>query len=288
MSVSRLLTCLGFALWVSVSAAAPEFIWQGLLVLAGHFSRQNVYAIFLIGLILTVFVEPIMERARDGRIFERARDGRIFERARDGRWLSDHRNPRSLLLTAPIAFSFGVVAVALHECMTAYLGHVEPGAPQEGPQEGVVRGFQLILEWAWVPLAVTLAWFSARLQLPARILAAILASVWVVGVGWFYGWPPRDIVMTSIPCVALIPLGQAYVARNWGGNTFRNLAVFLAGFSALWLGGTRLLQAALPLVGLPELALYGAGDMGSDFRFYLGWAMGLALAPNPVPVTERG
>ena len=92
--------------------------------------------------------------------------------------------------------------------------------------------------------------------------------------------------MTSIPCVALIPLGQAYVARNWGGATFRNLAIFLAGFSALWLAGTRLLQAALPLAGLPELRLYEAGDLGSDFRFYLGWAMGLALAPNPVPGKE--
>ena len=64
MSVHRPLAYLAFAVWVSVCAAAPEFIWQGLLALLGHFSRENVYSIVLIGLILTVFVEPILAPRR--------------------------------------------------------------------------------------------------------------------------------------------------------------------------------------------------------------------------------
>jgi hypothetical protein len=64
VSAIKLFTYLGFATWVSVCAAAPEFIWQGSLVLFGHFSLQTVWSIALIGLILTVFVESILERAR--------------------------------------------------------------------------------------------------------------------------------------------------------------------------------------------------------------------------------
>jgi hypothetical protein len=261
---SRFVTYLGFAVWVSICAAAPEFIWQGLLSLSGHFSRHNVYAIILIGLILTVFVEPILERAREGR------------------WTTEHRNARSLLLTAPIAFTFGVVAVGLHECMTAYLG-----SSHGGPDDGVTLGAKLILEWAWIPLAVTLAWFGARLPGRWRWFAGIVAAIWVVGVGFAYAWPWRDIVMSSIPCIAMLPLGQRYVARHWDQDTFRNLAIGLAGLAVAWLLLTLLLQYALTRAGITAYYLYAPGDLGSDFRFYLGWAIGLALAPNPVPVEDH-
>ena len=267
MSVSRPLTYLGFAAWVSVCAASLEFIWQGWMLLLGHFSMQNVYAIILIGLILTVFVEPILERAREGR------------------WTSEHRNTRSLLLTAPTAFIFGVVAVGLHECMTALLG--SGSAVPGSHDDGLVRGVKLILEWAGIPLAVTLAWFCARLRPPIRILAAFCASLWVIGVGWFYGWPIRDIVMTSIPCIAMIVLGQRYVEREWAENTFRNLGIGLAAFIAAWLALTLLLQAGLRLAGITSIYLFGVGDLGEDVRFYLGWAIGLAIAPNPLPLHVR-
>ncbi len=265
MSISRFLTYLGFAFWVSVCAAAPEFIWQGLLALIDHFSRQNVYAIILIGVILTVFVEPILERARDGR------------------WTSEHRNTRSLLLTAPIAFVFGLVAVGLHECMTAYLG-----SGHDGQSDGVAKGVSLILEWAWVPMAVTLSWFCARLPGWPRLAGGVAAGAWVIAIGWYYGWPLRDIVMTAVPCIVLIALGQWYVARNWHEDTFRNLAIGVAGVSLAWLALTLLLHAVLGPAGLAGYPLYGAGDLGDDFRFYLGWSIGLALAPNPVPLDRHG
>ena len=267
MSVSRPLTYLGFAAWVSVCAAAPEFIWQGLMLLLGHFSLQNVYSIILIGMILTVFVEPILERARDGR------------------WTSEHRNTRSLLLTAPIAFTFGLVAVGLHECMTAFLGS-NPAVPGSH-EDGVVRGVNLILEWALIPVAVTLAWFGGRLRPPLRIMAAFCAGLWVVGVSWIYDWPIRDIVMTSTPSLVLIVIGQRYVAREWGENTFRNLGIGLAAFIAGWMALTLLLQGGLRLAGIASIHLYDFGDFGDDVRFYLGWAIGLAIAPNPLPLHAR-
>ncbi len=260
MSVSRFLTCLGFAAWVSVCAAAPEFIWQGLLSLIGHFSRQNIYAIVLIGLILTVFVEPILERAREGR------------------WTPEHRTTRSLLFTAPVAFTFGIIAVGLHECMTAFLG-----AGHAPPDEGVANAVRLILEWAFIPLAVTLAWFGARLTGRLPLIAAAVAAIWILGIGWYYGWSARDIVMTSLPCIAIIPLGQRYIRRNWHETTFRNLAIGLAGFMLTWQLLALLLQVVLRLAGVTGAPFYALTDLGDDFRFYLGWAIGLVLAPNPVP-----
>jgi hypothetical protein len=261
VSVANLLISLIVSLWVSVCAAAPELVWQGLLELLQHFSRQTAYSIILIGLILTVFVEPILERARDGR------------------WRPEHRGTRNLLFTIPIAFIFGMVAVCLHKSLTAYLGaaNLDPGELREG----TIRAAALILEWACIPLAVTMAWFSARRRGWLPYLAGAGAAVWVVGAGWFYGWPLPGVVITSIPCVALIPLGQMYVARHWDENTFRNLAVGLSVFSVLWLAITLLVQATLPAVGITGVFLYAAGDIGENFRFYLGWALGLILAPNP-------
>jgi hypothetical protein len=263
VSVANLLICLGFAIWVSVCAAAPEFIWQGLLELLGHFSAQTGWSIVLIGLILTVFVEPIMERARDGR------------------WQPERRNRRSLLFTAPIAFIFGLAAVGLHECMTALL-EAKANAP-DMPAEGMVRATKLILEWACIPLAVTMAWFSGREQRPVRLRASAAAAVWVIAAGWYFDWPLPGVVITSIPCLVLIPLGQGYVARNWNEDTFRDLAIGLAVFGGLWMVVTWISQAALWLFGLSGVQFYADGDLGENFRFYLGWAMGLALAPNPVP-----
>jgi hypothetical protein len=262
-AVPNLLINLGFAIWVSVCAAAPEFIWQGLLELLHHFSRQTAYSIVLIGLILTVFVEPLLERARDGR------------------WRPEHRSKRSLLFTAPIAFIFGVAAVGLHECMTAYLGTADPTL--HGQQDGTDKAAGLIMEWACIPLAVTMAWFSARLHGWVPYVAGVCAAIWVVAAGLYFDWPMPGIVITSIPCILLIPLGQVYVALNWNEVTFRNLALGLAGVSAAWLGLTLVVQAALPFAGFAENYLYGPGEVAENIRFYLGWALGLTLAPNPVP-----
>ena len=261
MSIRRFLIYAGFAAWVSVCAAAPEFIWQGLLLLISHFTLQHAYPIFLIGLILTVFVEPLLERAREGR------------------WTPEHRNRRSLLFTAPIALIFGLVAVGLHESMLAYLADGHPQSP-----EGIRKAVALILEWASIPLAVTLAWFGARLNgwLPAVV--AIAAAVWIVSMVLLFAWPLHDVLITAIPCITIIPLGQRYIRQNWQEHTFRNLAIGLAGFTAAWQLLTLLIGVALRMMGTTDYSLYSSGGFWEDFRFYLGWAIGLALAPNPVPV----
>ena len=67
MPATHAISGLAFAIWVAVCAAAPELIWQGLLLIAHHFTLLNLYAIILIGLILAFFVEPLMERIRNRR-----------------------------------------------------------------------------------------------------------------------------------------------------------------------------------------------------------------------------
>jgi len=95
---------LAFAAWVSICAAAPEFIWQGLFLLGAHISWLNLYSVILIGPILAFFVEPIMQRIRSRR------------------WDVDDNAGHGVLPSVILALAFGVAAVALHECLNAYVG----------------------------------------------------------------------------------------------------------------------------------------------------------------------
>ena len=60
------------AFWVAICAAAPELIWQGLRIAAGHLTRADLIEALLLGTILAFFVEPLMRHARD-----LARRGRV-------------------------------------------------------------------------------------------------------------------------------------------------------------------------------------------------------------------
>src|ERR1700737_4285042 len=87
-----------FALWVAICAAAPEFLWQGLLSLSHHITLVNAASALLIGAILAFFVEPVLERLRG---------------------LSPHpAHGKSPLFAACTALSFAVVAVCVHEAIT--------------------------------------------------------------------------------------------------------------------------------------------------------------------------
>jgi hypothetical protein len=53
------------AFWVAICAAAPEVIWQGLRIAAGHLTRADLLSALLLGLILAFFVEPLLRRIGD-------------------------------------------------------------------------------------------------------------------------------------------------------------------------------------------------------------------------------
>jgi hypothetical protein len=256
-----------FAFWVSVCAAAPEFIWRGLVALAGHLALRDVYSAILIAMLLGFFVEPIMERLRTGS------------------WKLEHRNARTSIYRATISLAFGVAAVSVHEAMNAYLGGAQ--AADHEKQANLVAAMEQVREWALIPFAVTVAWFSARAGRRVAFLAAILGGVWVVAVGLHYAWAWRDIVTTSTPCFAIIALGTRFVAKRWDDETFLHLALLTAIVAACWLVLAWLAESGAWLLGAPDFHIYGWERFWEDFRFYLGWSLGLAVAPNPVPRGAR-
>jgi hypothetical protein len=265
--LGRLFDCLIISCWIAVGAAAPEFIWRGLAILVAHLTLQEVYSVILIGMLLAFFVEPLMERMRTGR------------------WAPRHHDARELVLTAAIAFGFGVVTVAIHEAMNAYLGG--GGGPAHDKQANLFRAMRQVQEWASIPFAVTIAWFAARMGGRAAAVAGIIACVWVVAIGVYYEWEWRDSVRTSIPCFAIIAVGEKLAAGRWDGATFRLLAVRTAAIAASWFVLLWLAQATAALIGPADLRLYTWSEFVEDFLFYLGWSLGLAVAPNPAEVWDR-
>jgi hypothetical protein len=103
--LSRMYNAFFFALWVAVCAAAPEFVWQGLFSLFGHFTWRDATAALLIGAILAFFVEPLVERLRSFIIAQPAHPD---------------KNPAFAACTA---LSFAMAVVCIHEAITMYTSH---------------------------------------------------------------------------------------------------------------------------------------------------------------------
>src|SRR5262252_5483531 len=101
--LSRMYNVFFFALWVAVCAAAPEFVWQGLFSLFGHFTWRDAAAALLIGAILAFFVEPLVERLRS------------FVSAQPAH---PDKNPAFAACTA---LSFAMAVVCIHEAITTYV-----------------------------------------------------------------------------------------------------------------------------------------------------------------------
>src|SRR5258708_193650 len=199
---------------------------------------------------------------------------------RMGGWKVEDGKGRIWIYTAGFGLVFGGAAVSVHEAMNAYLGGAE--AADHEKQANLVAAIEQVREWALIPFAVTLAWFGARAGGWVAVLAGILAGVWVVAVGLHYEWAWRDIVTTALPCFAIIAIGTRLVAQRWDDETFLHLALLTAGVAAGWLALAWLAQGAAWLFGATGFPIYSLERFWEDFRFYLGWSLGLAVAPNPV------
>ena len=79
--------------------------------------------------------------------------------------------------------------------------------------------------------------------------------------------------MVVLPCLAIL-------ARLLGALARHRLARYVAGVAVVWLPGWAV-DAALPRLGLERFLLDHAANFWIDVRFYLGWALGLVLAPLP-------
>jgi hypothetical protein len=251
------------SLWVAICAVAPEFIWQGFRIAYEHRDWSDLFSALLIGLILAFFVEPATERIRD-----------LLHRARKTADVAESR-PRNVFFTACLSLAFALTSVGLHDAMTAFItGH---GEGAEGI--GIAAGISLTTEWAVIPFAMMLAWQCARprwIAVPTGVVA--LASPAIAG--WLFGWSAKSMLDTIIPCSIILALGYRAVGKPPAESAFARCARIVALVGMIWIGAALVVDAALGFFRLNPFKLYSASDVFADMRFYLGWTLGLLLAPS--------
>src|SRR5262249_32858801 len=132
-----------------------------------------------------------------------------------------------------------------------------------------------------IPLLVTILWFAARGNWRLSLAAGMLTCLWVVAVGFHYDWAWRDIVRTAIPCVAITIFGALSIGASREQQSFLWLASLTALVALCWFAVLGVAQGVTWLFDIGRVPIYSWDEFGEDFRFYLGWALGLAVAPNP-------
>ena len=263
--LDRAASALTFAAWVSVCTAAPEFIWRGMRVALGHVGPADLYSALLIGLILAFFIEPMLERLRG---------------LAAGHDAPSPKAARPILFDAALGLAFALTAVCLHEAMTALLAKGHRGV-HAGGGTGLDVGLSLTLAWALVPFATTLAWLCAARPWLAWIIG-LLAAWSAAAAGELFDWSRLDIVTTTIPCLPILVLGMREMRRAAGSeNPMRRCLRVVAVVATIWLGLSLAIDTALDAAHLKRYSLYSPTAFWVDARFYLGWVLGLLLAPEP-------
>ena len=256
-----------FILWVSVCAFIPEAIWQGLWLLKGHLGPTEIYSALFIGTLFTFFVEPLLERLRAGR------------------WRLAHGPGGNLVLTASVALGFGMVAVSIHHSIDAYLGGAVGGA--DARQAALAHAMQQTQEWASLPAAVMAAWFLANIRRRLAYPALYLACLWCFGAGVLYAWRWQEVLATAIPCCLIALLGTRAVLAGWTPKTVSILVKIVGAVAVCWLSLVWVVGWAINHAGYPNFEFYEPAQLAEDARFYLGWGLGLCVAPNPVTEEAR-
>lgn len=255
-------TALVAASWVAICAAAPEFIWQGLRLALGHLTRPDLLSALLLGAILAFFVEPIMRRLHD------------FFTHPPRPAVQDPGNP---LFAAGLGLAFALASVAVHDALSGFVAAPEH---QAGGDVGLEAAIALAASWAIVPAAVGLAWLGLGcgwLRLPLGVVAAASAGI----AGWLFSWSRLDVITTAIPCLLILGLGYRRLTSSPLRRAFARCAPVVAGVAAAWLTAAVVLDILLGLLGFARFRLYPPAHFWIDVRFYVGWTLGLVLAPSP-------
>lgn len=261
MSIERALACVVFTLWVSVCAFSPELIWQGFVLLRGHFGAAEAVSALFIGTLFAFFVEPVMERLKSGH------------------WTQAQEPTGGLLVAALVSIAFGAAVVCIHEAVAAYLGGGHAG--EEAKLAGLARALDEVREWSSIPAAVTAAWFAVGAWPRLALVAGGLACAWILAVGVLYYWGWQVVATTAVPCILIALLGVRLVRHRWDAGSFPALARLTATVAAAWLALAWLVEILAGHAGATGWGLYAPDAYYDDLRFYLGWSLGLAVAPNP-------
>jgi len=113
------------------------------------------------------------------------------------------------------------------------------------------------------------------LAVPLGVIAAASPGL----AGWLFSWPLHEVMTTAVPCWLILGFGYRQLAKAADQHGFARIWRIVALVGALWLAGTMLIDAALGLFQAAPWKLYETRLLFIDLRFYLGWTIGLALAP---------
>ncbi len=248
-----------FATWVAVCSAAPELIWQGFLTVIHHFSWTTVWSAVLIGSLVAFFVEPLTERMRHFSLH------------------LSHRHRTTTHATVS-AFGFAVLAVLVHEAITSYVSVAKTSEPGS---DSLFDAISVVFQWACIPFTTTVAWYCAAgrrwIGLPALLLA--LLAIPLVGV--VFDWDVPDIVSTAIPCTSILLAGFFHMREYRDPQVLSRCIMLTAAIALVWLIVAGGLQLALLLFAARPIHIYSWAEYTIDLRFYVGWIIGLAVAPRP-------
>jgi hypothetical protein len=253
------------SLWIAICSAAPEIIWQGFRLTSAHLGWTELGAALLAGMILAFFVEPLMETIRE--FLERAQHRPV------------HRRSSNVLFAASLALAFAMASVSLHGAMIAFLSGGEGGGARAS--SALAAGLGLTAAWAIGPLTITLAWLS-RGRLAFAVPLGALAVLSPLIAGRLFSWDAISVVSTGIPALAILGLGY------WQGDShkLRHHAGMVLWVAIAWLLAALVVDEILGLLGLARFDLYDPPSFWVDTRFYLGWALGLLIAPTPHVATK--
>jgi hypothetical protein len=245
------------SLWIAICSAAPEIIWRGFELTGAKLSWTELGAALLTGMILAFFVEPLMQMLRE--FLERAQHRPV------------HHRSNNVLFAASLAVAFGMASVSLHGAMIAFISGGEGGAGDNG---ALAAG--ITTAWALGPFTITLAWLS-RERLVLAVPLGALAVLSPLIAGWLFSWDVISVIATAVPALAILGCGY------WQGGSprLRHHAGMVLWVAVAWLLAALIIDEILGGLGLARYDLYDPPNFWVDTRFYLGWALGLLIAPTP-------
>jgi hypothetical protein len=248
-----------FASWVAVCSASPELIWQGFLTVLHHFDQTTVGSALLVGAVVAFFVEPLTERLRARRI------------------KLTHKHKTTTHATFA-AFGFAVLAVLIHDAISTYVATTDEGAHAK---DKLVYAITEVSQWVWIPFVVTTAWLCAHLTRWVAIPILLLALIAILSIGFVFDWNGADIFTTTVPCVCILFGGFYLMRKHSDQRALWRCTTMTAAIAIIWLASMGFLQAILSLFAVKSMSVYAWSEYTIDCRFYLGWLIGLAVAPNP-------
>jgi hypothetical protein len=251
------------ALWVAICAAAPELIWQGLRIAASHLTGADLAEALLLGMILAFFVEPLMRR--------------VHVLLRRGQ-LRAESEPGHPLFAASLGLGFALVAVGVHDSLASLVNKSD---------DGITGAIRLTTAWAIVPGAVTLAWVAARRRWLAWLIG-IFAALSGCIVGALFSWSASGIFDTVVPSVAILFFGYSRATKSATQMVLIRCAPVVAATGAIWIVLAVTVDLLLRLWFPDAWQIYRPGSMWIDLRFYIGWALGLLLAPALLRAQQFG